>query len=84
MEAGAAEVLAYMYDRSLDIFAQHYPANPRSLYWRRSYPAPQQSSLGQAQPQQIFDNTGLPAYPDFHADALKFYDNYGIGGPGGR
>ncbi|HET9227350.1 MAG TPA: MG2 domain-containing protein [Thermoanaerobaculia bacterium] len=31
-EAAAAELLSYLYDRSLDLFAPHNPANPLSLY----------------------------------------------------
>lgn len=31
-EAAAAELLAYLYDRSLDLFAPHNPANPLGLY----------------------------------------------------
>lgn len=31
-EAAAAELLAYLYDRSLDLFAPHQPADPLSLY----------------------------------------------------
>ena len=30
VDAGAAELLAYMYDRSLDIFARHAPPEARS------------------------------------------------------
>lgn len=83
VEAGAAEVLTYMYDRSLDIFAPHSPPNPLSLYWRRSYPAGLQSNLQEARAQFIFSRfSPLPEYPVLTQDALKFYDNYGIGGPG--
>jgi uncharacterized protein YfaS (alpha-2-macroglobulin family) len=84
-EAGAAELLAYMYDRSLDIFARHNPPNPLSLYWRRSYPAVLQSNLKEGQSQVIFGSLFTPPdYPQLQEDELKFYDNYGIGGPGRR
>jgi uncharacterized protein YfaS (alpha-2-macroglobulin family) len=85
VEAGAAELLAYMYDRSLDIFAAHSPAIPLDLYSRRSYPAALQASLRVMPAQSIF--SGLftrPVYPVLTADELRFFDNYGIGGPGIR
>jgi uncharacterized protein YfaS (alpha-2-macroglobulin family) len=85
LEAGAAELLAYMYDRSLDIFAQHNPPSPFSLYGRLIWPAALQSSLGQTQGQLIAGRLFVPLpYPLLQVDVLRFYDNYGIGGPGGR
>ncbi len=84
-EAGAAELLAYMYDKSLDIFAPHNPPDPLSLYYRRTDAAYVQSNLGPAPAQFIVDRlVGVPSYPELIADRLKFYDNYGIGGPGRR
>ncbi len=83
---GAAEVLAYMYDRSLDLFAPHRPPRPLDLYPTR-YGAPNlRSSLGSAGPvwRQARGFVTLPGYPSFRGDRLKFYDNYGIGGPGRR
>ena len=85
VEAGAAELLAYMYDRSLDIFAQHRPPDPLRLYGRRTDAAAFQRNLGQAQTEYIvYQLFTPPPYPSLHADRLKFYDNYGIGGPGMR
>ena len=85
LETGAAELLAYMYDRSLDIFASHNPPNPLSLYWRRSYPAALKSSLGESHGQILSGRLFTPPdYPSLREDELKFYDNYGIGGPGRR
>ncbi len=83
---GAAEVLAYMYDRSLDVFAPHQPASPLSLYPRRIGIPGVFSSLGQAYRawQQSEDFVQLPGYPTFSTDRLKFYDGYGTGGPGIR
>jgi len=81
----AAELLAYMYDRSLDIFAPHSPPSPLSLY-------PDRTGIG-----QLWDNLGtarhawghsslpgLPGYPHLHGDSLAALDGYGIGGPGRR
>ncbi|NWG12361.1 MAG: hypothetical protein HXY20_02365 [Acidobacteria bacterium] len=85
VEAGAAELLAYMYDRSLDIFAPHTPPNPLSLYPIRSSAGYLNTNLGQSPTLHLYDSlVSLPAYPALSGDRLKFYDNYGIGGPGMR
>ncbi len=83
---GAAEVLAYMYDRSLDTFAPHRPASPLSLYPTRIGVPGVGASLGTANRAWQLDKNfaDLPAYPTFSGDRLKFYDGYGIGGPGVR
>jgi hypothetical protein len=82
---GAAEVLAYMYDRSLDVFAPHFAPSALSLYPGR-YGAPQyQSNLGAAYPSWRQSRLPrIPAYPQLSPDRLKFYDGYAIGGPGRR
>jgi uncharacterized protein YfaS (alpha-2-macroglobulin family) len=79
----AAELLAYMYDRSLDAFAPHGPPSVMSLYsWRiggNSYTA----SLGAAHQMWVVDRSPqLPPYPTLNPDVLKFYDSYGLGGMG--
>ncbi|MEE8138419.1 MAG: alpha-2-macroglobulin family protein [Thermoanaerobaculia bacterium] len=84
--AGSAELLAYMYDRSLDLFAAHAPPNPLSLYPTRSAVGRLQASLG-ARGEVWRQQEGfapLPGYPSLHGDRLKFFDGYGIGGPGLR
>ncbi len=83
---GAAELLAYMYDRSLDTFAPHQPADPIRLYPRRIGAGALSSNLGLAnRAWHLSQNfTSVPNYPRFSGDRLKFYDGYGIGGPGGR
>lgn len=80
----ASEVLAYMYDKSLDIFAPHSPPSPMGLLpWRGS---------------TLYVNTTLVAgrrigvssgrfprasgYQGLTEDRLAFLDGYGIGGPG--
>ncbi|HEX6864081.1 MAG TPA: MG2 domain-containing protein, partial [Thermoanaerobaculia bacterium] len=45
-EAAAAELLAYLYDRSLDLFAPHEPASPLGLYPDRKGAGWSASSLG--------------------------------------
>ncbi len=82
----AAEVLAYMYDRSLDIFATHSPPSALSLYpWRGGAPTAT-STLGQAQ--RIWLRTAgfgrASSYPSLRPDALIFPSGYGVGGPGRR
>ena len=81
---GAAEVLAYMYDRSLDVFAPHQPADPKHLYPRRTGAPGPRASLGLANRawHLVKDFVKLPGFPRFSGDRLKFYDGYGIGGPG--
>ena len=81
-----AEVLAYMYDKSLDLFASHDPPNPLSLYptfRRQTY-----DSHNLAMTREIWRrNEGFHrrvVFPSFHGDRLEFYDNYALGGPGRR
>jgi uncharacterized protein YfaS (alpha-2-macroglobulin family) len=86
IETGAAELLAYMYDRSLDIFAPHSPFNPIALYQRYSPFLPLRCNLGLAATAANW-GTGLssvPRYPSLRGDRLKFLDGYGIGGMGRR
>ena len=47
--AETAELLAYMYDRSLDVFAPHRPPSPLSLYPNRATPVTWRATLGAAQ-----------------------------------
>ena len=86
LTTGAAEVLAYMYDRSLDVFAPHRPADIVSLYPHRSAIGQQQISLGgRGEVWSIASGFGsLPGYPYLVGDRLIFFDGYGIGGPGRR
>jgi len=82
----AAEVLAYMYDRSLDIFAPHRPPQPLSLYPTRTRAGSIMASLGQAR-RNWRDGRGfgrLPSTPDLRPDRLFALDGYGIGGMGMR
>ncbi len=82
----AAELLAYMYDRSLDSFVPHSPANPLGLYPYRGRSVQARANLGQANLQWI-ESGGFsrgPAAPSFARDRVQFLDGYGIGGPGRR
>ncbi len=85
VDTAAAELLAYMYDRSLDIFAPHSPPSVTALYPNRSGIARLWDNLGQAP--RAWGTSGLPnppGFPHLHGDALMSLDGYGIGGPGRR
>ncbi len=86
VDSASAELLAYMYDRSLDIFAPHSPPSPLSLYPTRTAVATAWSSLGSASPvwQGGWGFSGLPGYPGLRGDRLKTIAGYGVGGPGRR
>jgi uncharacterized protein YfaS (alpha-2-macroglobulin family) len=82
----SAEILAYMYDRSLDVFAPHYPPSPSSLFPYFTGTPATKTSLGQARHSWVRSHgyRSLPSYPSLHGDRLIFYDGYGIGGLGQR
>ncbi|HEY8206363.1 MAG TPA: MG2 domain-containing protein, partial [Myxococcaceae bacterium] len=83
--AGAAEVLAYMYDRSLDFFAPHAPPSLEAIYPERGGRPYLRSSLRYAPvwtPWWVERKT--EALPDLHGDSLRFYSSYGLGGLGLR
>lgn len=83
---GAAEILAYMYDRSLDPFAPHRPPRLTGLYPNRAGTSWWDAALGTAPMSFAFDHdwTRVPGYPSFRPDDLLSLGGYGIGGPGGR
>ncbi len=81
-----AELLAYMYDRSLDSFVPHRPQSPLSLLPNRATPLVARATLGPA-PQLWLTSSGFPPPPStpvLVGDRLKFESGYGIGGPGVR
>ncbi len=84
-ERTAAELLAYMYDRSLDAFAPHSPPDPLSVYPARTGADWSRANLGEAAFQYVRGEfPSLPDYPVLRGDSLKFYGGYAIGGPGRR
>ena len=85
-EKGAAELLAYMYDRSLDLFAPHRPPRLVGLYPNRTGTRYWDPVLGMAPTSFAFDHdwNRVPGYPTFRPDELFSLSGYGIGGPGGR
>jgi uncharacterized protein YfaS (alpha-2-macroglobulin family) len=85
VDSAAAELLAYMYDRSLDIYGPHNPPSPLSLYPNRTGIGQLWDNLGLAR--QAWGHSslpGLPGYPHLRGDSLAALDGYGIGGPGRR
>ncbi len=81
----AAEILAYMYDRSLDVFARHSPPSPQSLFPFRTSTPWTNSSLKPAGTRWVRGSgMGLPGYRGLSGDRLRFHSGYGIGGPGRR
>lgn len=82
----AAELLAYMYDRSLDAFVPHLPFNPISLYPNRTGSGWAQTNLGQARSLQLNSRGFIrwPVTPVLERDRLLYYSGYGIGGVGRR
>ena len=85
VEAGTAELLGYMYDRSLDVFAPHQPPSVLSLYPSRTGTPWTRATLGPAWAQWVTGSfASTPSAPSLLPDRLKELDRYGIGGPGAR
>lgn len=85
-QKGAVELLAYMYDKSLDAFTPHTPPQALSIYPDRRQVGAVRANVGPSYA-FILEANGqieLPAYTPPHGDELLFYDSYAIGGPGGR
>ncbi|MCB1057621.1 MAG: hypothetical protein KDD11_19140 [Acidobacteria bacterium] len=82
--AGAAEVLAYMYDRSLELFEQHDPPGFDDLYRQSNWPLTVSSSLGSAGSSWRGgrDFAPIPRVAPLRGDRLEFFSAYGVGGPG--
>ena len=84
VERGAAEVLAYMFDRSLDALAPHRPPSPLGLFPNRSRANSWRCGLGAAPAFRLQHRAPpvTPAYPSLLPTRLRFYGNRGLGGPG--
>lgn len=84
-EAAAAEILAYMYDRSLDALIAHWAPDPIGLYPYRTAVSWSRATLGETYFQGICGSSRwIPWWEGLRPDGLKFYDGYAIGGPGAR
>ncbi len=82
----AAELLASMYDASLDLFADYTPPDPLALYPDRASAGPLHATLGSGGP--VYSAGSGPGRhigaPGFSGDRLRTLDRYGIGGMGHR
>ncbi len=83
---GAAEVLAYMYDRSLDLFAPHSPTSPLVLYPHLNGTMFPRVNLAYSGTVWWWGHglAEVPGYPALQENVLQFYSSYGIGGMGRR
>jgi alpha-2-macroglobulin len=86
VEAGAAELLAYMYDQSLDLFAPHAPPSVSGLYPYRAGSVDLRPSMGEAVSRWLYgqDFGRTMSWEAPRGDQLRFHEGYGIGGPGQR
>jgi uncharacterized protein YfaS (alpha-2-macroglobulin family) len=86
IEADSFELLAYMYDKSLDAFTAHSTPSPIGIYPTNTGVNFPESELGAAI--LVYTNRSYFPYSNefsgFQNDSMKFYPNYGIGGPGRR
>ena len=78
----AAEILAYMYDRSLDAFAPHNPPSPLSLWPYRAASDSLTANLAAGSARWLYFEHDIGSPPTLTEDRLQFLDSYGIGGPG--
>ena len=82
---GAGEVLALMYDRSLDFYGAHSLPSVTSIYSQRMGVPFDQINLAQTSAQVVIGNPAAILYPpQLFSDRLLFQPSYGIGGPGRR
>jgi uncharacterized protein YfaS (alpha-2-macroglobulin family) len=84
--AGAAEVVASMYDRSLDLFRAHEIPRGEALWPAWGEPGALATTLGVggAVWHGGRDWWSFTEPPAFRADAFVVIDPYGVGGPGAR
>ncbi|MGD9548516.1 MAG: alpha-2-macroglobulin [Candidatus Krumholzibacteriia bacterium] len=74
--SGAVEVLAYMYDRSLDLFAAHNPPRPFWIFSQLPSDLRVDSNLGRAAARRVgsgYLRGSSPGVPHLHPDKLKLY-----------
>ncbi len=85
-EKMAAEILAYMYDRSLDFFVPHSYPQLSSLYPYKTGLISVDSNLSMQQFSMLdyYDWYELPGFTEWSEDSFILYDSYPIGGLGYR
>ncbi|HVT61301.1 MAG TPA: MG2 domain-containing protein [Thermoanaerobaculia bacterium] len=83
-EPAVAELLAYMYDRSLDAYAPHNPPRPLDLFPQGVAAGWEAASLGGGWAAWCFGQhfAELPGGAGLYGDSLRQVGAYGIGGPG--
>lgn len=81
---GAAEVLAYMYDRSLDFFSPHEQPSIQSLYPTRASAPGLRLEVGPTYGMSLINGilADLTTWPQPQPDRLEMLDGYGVGGFG--
>ncbi|OFZ80820.1 MAG: hypothetical protein A2603_03595 [Bdellovibrionales bacterium RIFOXYD1_FULL_55_31] len=85
-EQRGAEILAYMFDKSLDLFGAHLPPSVISLFPNLSASHANESNLRLARSIWL-QSRGFPHHYNplpLTSDTLLEIDRYGIGGPGRR
>jgi uncharacterized protein YfaS (alpha-2-macroglobulin family) len=83
--AGSVQLLAYMYDRSLDQLSPHYSHSFLSIYPTRFASNPPDIALGNGQNAYFESNYYFPTeFSQLQNDHVIFMQNYAIGGPGRR
>lgn len=85
LQKASVQLLAYMYDRSLDQLAPHYSPSLLSIYPNRSGANAASFQLGPG-PQAYFQSSYSSSMESVYVieDSFQFYSSYGIGGPGSR
>lgn len=85
-EKVSAEILSYMYDRSLDYFIKHGYPNPAIIYQRRSYRPELSDNVAIANGENMVNYPWftVPKRPTLVDNQMFLFDSYPVGGPGGR
>ena len=84
-DPASVELLAYMFDKSLELFGSHNYPHPDGLFPRAPDLNQAQDGLGSGPVVwQHRDNPRRAHLPGLTPDRLLFFDNIPIGGPGGR
>jgi uncharacterized protein YfaS (alpha-2-macroglobulin family) len=85
LKAASVQLLAYMYDRSLDQLSPHYSHNFLSIYPTRFASNAPDIALGNGQNTYFESNLYFPTeFSPLQKDHVIFMQNYAIGGPGRR
>lgn len=84
VEKNAAEVLAFMYDRSLDLFAPHSARDLLSFYPHPVHSIELLHSLHPVSFSTLYYHNPHFSPPSLFPAQLQFFGQYGIGGPGRR